>query len=757
WASFLVGGGASEATRVELELMATDGSARTLFRTTGADFESMQRVVVDLSPALGKDVRVRLVDEATGGWGHLNFDDFRFHATRPSFPLVDGVPPILPPDPVLHAGLPPSEAAAAMSVPEGFRVALVASEPELHQPIALALDARGRLWVAEAFTYPQRAPEGAGQDDILVFTDADHDGRFETRTVFARGLNLVSGLEVGFGGVWVGAAPYLYFIPDRNDDLVPDGEPEVLLDGFGYQDTHETLNSFTWGPDGWLYGCHGVFTHSLVGQPGASDERRTPLNAGVWRYHPTRHEFELFAEGTSNPWGLDFDAQGQAFVEACVIPHFFHLAQGGRYLRQAGAHFEPYTFEDIDTIADHRHYLGDDPHGGNLRSNSAGGGHAHCGLVCYQADAFPAEWRGRFLMGNIHGNRINADRPERVDSGFVARHGPDFLLANDKWFRAINFELAPEGSLYLIDWYDRQACHWTAPEIWDRTNGRLYRVSYGRHVPLEADLTRLPSAELVRLLFHSNQWFARRARLLLQERGPEAEVVALLRRIVLEKGTPERALAALWALHAVAGLDERLTEELLNSPDAPLRAWTIQCALEDRTVSGALLDRLALLAMHEPAPLVRLYLASALQRLAVPQRFGLARALVTHGEDAGDRNLPLLLWYGIEPIAGAAPEQALVLARETKIPKLEAFLFRRLASEEATRAPLVEAMASEKDAGRRARMLDEFVSAVANERGLSAPRGWGALYPVLAHDGEHPRRARRDERTDEHRDPARET
>ena len=154
--------------------------------------------------------------------------------------------------------------------------------------------------------------------------------------MFAEELNLVSGLEVGFGGVWVGAAPYLMFIPDRDGDDVPDGEPEILLDGWAWQDTHETLNTFIWGPDGWLYGCHGVFTHSRVGKPGTPDDERIPLNAAIWRYHPTRHEFEVFAEGTSNPWGVDFDDHGQAFCTACVIPHLYHIIQGARYQRQAG-------------------------------------------------------------------------------------------------------------------------------------------------------------------------------------------------------------------------------------------------------------------------------------------------------------------------------------------------------------------------------------------------------------------------------------
>src|SRR5207249_8611655 len=184
---------------------------------------------------------------------------------------------------------------------------------DVRQPIAMALDDRGRLWVAEAYSYPVRRKDRDAKDRILIFEDTKGTGKFDKRTVFYEGLNLVSGLEVGHGGVSVGAAPYLLFIPEKNQDDKPDSEPQKLLDGFGYEDTHETLNSFIWGPDGWLYGCHGVFTHSRVGKPGTRDAKRIPINAGIWRYHPTRHVFEVFAHGTSNPWGLDFDDWGQAF------------------------------------------------------------------------------------------------------------------------------------------------------------------------------------------------------------------------------------------------------------------------------------------------------------------------------------------------------------------------------------------------------------------------------------------------------------
>jgi hypothetical protein len=170
----------------------------------------------------------------------------------------------------------------------------------------------------------------------------------------------------------------------------------VLLDGWGYQDTHETLNSFIWGPDGWLYGCQGVFTHSEVGRPGTPADQRVKINAGIWRYHPTKKTFEVFAEGTSNPWGIDFDANGQLFAEACVIPHMWHIIPGARYQRQAGQHFNPHTYDDIKQHADHVHWAGTGgPHAGNGRSDAAGGGHAHAGLMIYQATTGPSSTAGR--------------------------------------------------------------------------------------------------------------------------------------------------------------------------------------------------------------------------------------------------------------------------------------------------------------------------------------------------------------------------
>jgi len=446
YASFLVGGGSRETTRVELLRKDT---GEVVFRASGDDREDLERVVVDLSQHVGRDIMIRLVDGESGGWGHINFDDFRLHDAQPA------VPPRRRPsalDTYAYAGLSPQEAARAMTVPPGFKVTLFAGEPDVVQPIAMAIDDRGRVWIAEAYSYPRRVPDSQARDRILIFEDTNGDGRFDRRKIFADHLNLVSGLEVGFGGAWVGSAPHLLFIPDRDGDDRPDGPPQVLLDGWGQHDTHETLNSFIWGPDGWLYGCHGVFTHSLVGKPGAKGALRTPINAGIWRYHPVRHVFEVFAHGTSNPWGIDFDARGQMIITACVIPHLYHMIQGGRFERQAGQHFNQYTYDDIKTIADHRHYVGANPHGGNGRSDSAGGGHAHSGAMIYLGGAWPALYDGSLFMNNIHGARINRDVLTESGSGFIGSHAPDFLLANDVWSQIVSLKCGPDGSLFMIDW-----------------------------------------------------------------------------------------------------------------------------------------------------------------------------------------------------------------------------------------------------------------------------------------------------------------
>lgn len=732
WASFLVAGGVGGKTSVELVDAAND---KAFFRMSGTAHETLRPVVVDLEKQLGKKIYIRLVDQQTGGWGHVNYDEFLFHDAKPEFQNALTPPP--PDDVVKFAGLSPEEAAQAITLPEGFKATVFAAEPDVVQPIAFTIDHRGRLWVVEGLTYPTRAEEGQGKDRILIFQDTDNDGKSDKKTVFAEGLNLVSGIEVGFGGVWVGAAPFLMFIPDKNGDDKPDGDAQVLLDGWGFEDTHETLNTFAWGPDGWLYGCHGVFTHSAVGKPGTPADQRTRINAGIWRYHPTRHTFEVFAEGTSNPWGFDFDARGQLFAEACVIPHLWHIIQGGHYQRQAGAHFNPFIFDDIKQVADHVHYAGAaGPHAGNNRSDAAGGGHAHAGLMIYNGNAWPEQYRGHIFIGNIHGQRINVDVPERKGSGFVGRHGQDFLNFNDKWSQVINFRAGPDGNVYFIDWYDAEQCHVPDPAAHDRGNGRIFKVSYGEQKPPSPDLGQLGIVNLLAMQLTGNEFQARMARRLVQElaSAKDAELPLLEIGEALRDADEATALRLLWTMHAIGTLPSKELETQLGDKREYVAAWTIQLLAEGGKVSKAGLSRFAQLAKSSPSPVVRLYLASALQRLPLEQRWDILAALVLHSEDSADHNLPLMYWYAAEPLATVDAKRALELALTAQTPNFLSFMVRRIAAlgGEEPVAALVAGLNAVEDDARRLEVLRGLSAALAGQRDVPMPQGWQAAELKLA-------------------------
>jgi putative membrane-bound dehydrogenase-like protein len=619
----------------------------------------------------------------------------------------------------------------------GFSVKLLAAEPDVRQPIAMCFDDRGRLWVVECYAYPHKVPPAEARDRILIFEDTDGDHVLDSRKVFVEGLNLASGIAVGFGGVWVGAAPELLFFPDADGDDLPDGKPRILLDGWGAHDTHETLNSFIWGPDGWLYGCHGVFTHSAVGKPGTPEADRVKINAGIWRYHPVRHEFEVFSEGTSNPWGVDFNDLGHAFQTACVIPHLYYVIPGGRYQRQAGQHFNPFTFDDIKTIARHRHWTGNQWNPTDrTASDDRGGGHAHSGACIYLGGAWPEEHRGKLFMNNIHGARLNEDRLTPVGSGYVGDGEPDFLFANDSWSQFISLQVGPDGQMVLIDWYDQTQCHQQRDAV-DRGNGRIFKVVYGDAATVPVDLSAKSDAELVELLGHDNDWFVRHARRLLQERAAAGRLDDDTPRLLQEKlaaaPTAAKQLRVIWAVHVTGLLDEPGLLATLSDPDPAIRGWAIQLAAERRNVSPQLLDRFSELAASDPSPVVRLALAAALQRLPPAARWPIATPLVGHAEDASDHNLPLMNWYAIEPLVPLDIGRALDLAAAGRIPLVSRFIVRRTAFDESGYDPLVDRLAAA-DSATRTWMLEEILAAVAARGRMAAPPAWQRGWEILADD-----------------------
>lgn len=626
--------------------------------------------------------------------------------------------------------LPPQEAAAALTLPEGFQATLFAGEPDVVQPIAMATDARGRLWVVECLSYPDWTDEPTGRDRVVIFEDADGDGRHDSRKVFLDNGRNLSGIELGFGGVWLCSTPELIFVPDRNDDDVPDGPAEVLLDGWDLTARHNVFNGLTWGPDGWLYGMNGILSNSLVGAPGTPESERTHLNCGVWRYHPTRREFELYASGTTNPWGLDFDAKGRMFITNCVIEHVFQVFPGGHYKRMFGQDLNPNVYGLIESCADHIHWGGGfwDISIGGVH-NDFGGGHAHAGAMIYLGDNWPEEYRGNLYTVNIHGQRMNRDSLREEGSGVVASHLPDFCLSQDPWFRGLEMIYGPDGGVYLSDWNDVGECH--DYEDVERDTGRIFKITYGTPERRPVDLRSLGDVELVELQTHENEWFARMSRLVLQERAAEREIDQSARTLMQTKLNSyrerQRAHRYLWTQHVTGGMEY----SNLNGPEEQL-AWGVRLALDDgelrvdrrRRINES--NELMTLTLFDEIPELQVELAAALQRLSLDERYEIARGLVRQEENADDRNLPLMIWYGIEPLAGDAQARDLELLGSARIPLVQRFLARRIASLEGGIDRLSEWLAGRTD--ERAERIEHALlglrDAVEGRRGLEKPTGW---------------------------------
>ena len=581
------------------------------------------------------------------------------------------------PQPIIEKPFTPLEAAKTMQVPKGFNVTLFAGEPDIKQPIGFCIDDRGRLWVAEANNYPDK--KGGKKDRIIILEDTDGDGRHDKRIVFYDKLEYVSGIEVGFGGVWVMSIPNFYFIPDKDYDGVPDGKPIVLLDGFGtHANAHNIANGFAWGPDGWLYGTHGITNWSLLGKPGTPKAKRRRFEGGVWRYHPVRHVWEPFAIGTTNPWGIDWNEYGHAFVCNCVDPHLFHIIQGAHYEPARNRPTSRFAYERIPTIADHLHFTNTKTIRagiGTPEEDAAGGGHAHSGTMIYLGDNWPAKYRGDVFMNNIHGRRINHDRLARKGSGYAASHAPDVMRARDPWFVGVTLAYGPDGGVYVSDFSDTGECHHTRNT--QKHTGRIYKITFGKPKPWKGDIGKLNILELVKLQSHPNEWFARHARRVLHERQANTSVLA--KTLNSSRSVPLR-LRALWSLRVTGNLDEKKLEELLQDSSEHLRAWAIQLLCENRKPSEAARAEFARMAHEDKSPLVRLYLASAMQRLLLKQRVPVLAHLLAHTEDKDDQNLPLMYWYATEPVVAADRVAAVKLLTACQIPKVRQFITHRMAT-----------------------------------------------------------------------------
>jgi putative heme-binding domain-containing protein len=440
------------------------------------------------------------------------------------------------------------------------------------------------------------------------------------------------------------------------------------------------------------------------------------INGGVWRYHPTKDIFEVVAHGFSNPWGIDYDSKGQLFISACVIPHMWHVVPGGVYHRQGGQHFNPYLYSDIRTIADHTH-----------RS-------AHGGARVYQSDAFPSEQKGRIFMANIHEHAILSDILSKSGSGFVAKHGDELLLANNAQWVGFSMEVGPDGGLYVLDWHDADIC---GKEVLNGETGRIYRVMPTENLAQNwagrfEDLNTFSDLKLVAFQTNSSDWHARRARVILQNRAGKGNIdpkaIEELQNILKNNPNADYRLRALWSLHVSHSFKEGQLESLLTDSDEYIRSWAIQLLCEDKTPSAAAQQAFIHMASSDKSAVVRLYLASALQRMNEATAWKIAKELATHSEDSQDHNLPKMIWFGLEPLVKSNPKAGLELLKYTKIDLIANYIARRLmdANEHAL---LVSHLAS--NGNNLVPILQGMRDGLDERIDLKAPKNWGLVAQKL--------------------------
>lgn len=646
--------------------------------------------------------RKRDCDLTGNGVNHPNDFGHRIYAQAILGLLLDPAPagsqfpPLYNSEKSTSSPMPPEEVVKTAKLPPGFSLSVFAAEPDVQNPIAITTDERGRLWVAENYTW-----SGASfgnydtklRDRIVILEDSDGDGRHDRRTVFWDEARKLTSVEVGFGGVWALCLPQLLFIPDQNRDDVPDGPPQVVLDGLDEQAVgHTPANGLKWGPDGWLYARHGIQATSRIGPPGASDSQRVQINTGVWRYHPTRKTVEAVLHGMTNSWGFDFDARGEMFVVNTVIGHLWHLVPGAHVERMYGIDLNPHVYGLIQQTADHVHWdtgeqWGDIRKGMTDKTNAAGGGHAHIGLMIYQGDNWPAEYRDRVYMLNLHGQRLNSDILVPDGAGFTAQHGPDLCFIADPWYRGMDLITGADGGVFIADWSDTGECH--DHDGVHRTSGRIYKLTYGKPAPLPAfDLAQVDSRALCNKYLAANAWWGRQVLRQWQERAARGDDLAAVHQWLTATAaepndSAQRRIQRLWAFSVTGGLSDDLLLAALNDSDPAVRSWGVRllvepCSPDGEQPSPAIYRALVQHAADDPAGLVQLYLAAALQRLAVDSRWEIAAGLASHTEFADDRMLPLMLWYGIEPAIPRDASRSLALASSARIGLLRRHIARRL-------------------------------------------------------------------------------
>lgn len=582
-----------------------------------------------------------------------------------------------PEEPIRGRQVPPGVALTNLKPADDLAIETLLHEPEVAQPTHVSFDGHGRIWIAQYRQYPypaglkmisrdayyrgkyDRVPPAPphhtrGADLISVHEDTDGDGVYDRHQNVLTGLNMANSVLHGHGGIWVTHAPYLLFYPDADGDDLPDGPPEVRLAGFGLEDTHSTVNGLAWGPDGWLYGAQGSTVTSHITRPDMAKPGESPLyleGCAVWRYHPQSKQFEIFADGSGNTFGLHFDAEGRLFSgHNGGDTRGWHHIQDGIYLKQGispgkfGPPTNPYSFGELEDMPT-THPIPRFTHN----------------IIMAEGTALPARWQGLLLGADPLHRKITASTRTAVGSTFSTTDVAPALTTEDITFRPVYLTPSPDGSITIADFREEYIAHGQnyQGQI-DPASGRIYRLR-GKNLPLEKDINLASKSDedLIRALAHPNLWHRQTAVRLLSER--KAKIPDAAQRLAVSGQSAHPALEILWVLHQTGALDEALALQLLDHPSPAVRAWTIRLRGDERRLSPAFHQAVVVRCGAEPDAEVRSQILSTSRRLPLEQALPMVAAILTRDTDADDAFIPMMAWFTVESHCAASPEQVIGL------------------------------------------------------------------------------------------------
>jgi putative heme-binding domain-containing protein len=461
------------------------------------------------------------------------------------------------------------------NLPPGFEIQLVASEPDIIKPMNLAFDDRGRLYCTQSVEYPFPVKDGLpARDTVKRLEDFSADGRAGKISTFVAGLNIPIGVYPTADGVICHSIPKIWKCSDVDGDGKCE-KREPLYGDIGFKDTHGMTSAFTPWIDGWFYACHGFSNESHL-KSATTDSKITMVSGNTYRFRPDGSKVEYYTHGQVNPFGLCFDPLGNLHSADCHSLPIYQLLRGGYYPTFGGAHD---GLGVAPNVMSHLH-----------------GSTAIGGIVYYAATQFPEKYRDTIFVGNPVTGRVDHDRLEVRGSSWKAIEMPDFIKSDDRWFRPVDLKLAPDGSLYIADFYNRIIGHYEVPLTHpgrDHDRGRIWRVIYKgdgatAHKPMP-DLFKLGADELIGLLKDDNLQVRIRATNQLSERIGKAAVEPVQKMLGAES-TPFQRAHGLWVLERNGALDEARAVKLASDAERIVRvhllkalgerpAWTFEAAL----------------------------------------------------------------------------------------------------------------------------------------------------------------------------------